>query len=837
MTQRIRKIEIQGFRGFGTSPQSITLPDTVAAIWGGNSQGKTSLAEAIEFLLTGQTARRDLLASAKDEFSQSLRNAHIPPSVPAYVGAEFACADGKIRKLRRTLTSDYDGNAVCTSRLELDGKPCTEADIEDQIGVRLQHPPLRAPVLTQHTLGYVFTASPTDRAAYFRAVLDTQDLEDFRSAVASLSSELGPPDVSLVAELHTFGNIAGLANDVRAMWDAPTQSEFEQALAAAIQTLLISIGVTAASSRVERINQLGDALDSRRKLAFPLDMFTRKPFPAIDRFDGQLAGQIEAFQKERDAIAEETRRLVALFESALAVPAVHDCKAPIECPLCGSAASLTPERVTHIRRQVGANQHYQDAERKLSTELSSVDTKVQALMRGAAQAVPKYMQITGAERRQQGFRVERINALAANPIGTKEWLLATGKLLRQTQTLLRTCEAVRECIKVALADLGGWKSASSLVDGLGRLEQMRTDLDAVHAEYAAAAQPLVQAMKPAVDQSAQTRGWEELLFFATEPAPLFEALQLFRLHEKKVAAIGQAVKEIDAANGKVADEKFGDLSDDVMDWWEKLRPGEPTFFSSVRRRSAKARRTIDLKVALSANDDRSNPKLRDAVAVFSQSQLHCLGLSLFLARAIDGGAGFVLLDDPVLTSDDDFRPNFAASVIEALLDAGIQIIVLTQDYSTWKDIGHRWRHRSAAQFQLVRDNAVAGTEVRSQDDDLATMLAQAKPFILSQDSDQRKEGATRLRRAIERFCKELLVKSRHANGDNTAMISHYDGKNYGDFSAQALALLTQDPAHKGKLTAAYNYVTPGPHDDTPPSNSQLKQALGDLKGLKKDYLG
>ncbi|MGY3695040.1 hypothetical protein ACVIGA_005120 [Bradyrhizobium sp. USDA 3240] len=837
MTQRIRRIEIQGFRGFGTSPQSITLPDTVAAIWGGNSQGKTSLAEAIEFLLTGQIARRDLLASAKDEFSQSLRNAHISPSVPVYVGAELTCADGKIRKLRRTLTSDYDGNAASTSRLELDAKPCPEADIEDQIGIRLQHPPLRAPVLAQHTLGYVFTASPTDRAAYFRAVLDTQDLEDFRSAVASLSSELDPPDISLIAELDTLGNIGGLANDVRAMRGAATQAEFEQALATAVETLLTSIGVTAASSRVERVDQLAQALESRRKLAFPLDLFTRKPFPTIDRLDGQLTEQIETFQKERDAIAEETRRLVALFENALAVPAIHDCKAPIDCPLCGSAASLTPERVTHIRKQVEANQSYQDAERTLSTGLSSVDAKIQALIRGAEQAIPKFRQITSAERRQQGFRVERISALAANPIGTKAWLLASGKLWRDTQKFQRACEVVRECIKAALADLGSWKNAHSLVDGLSRLEQMHTDLDAAHSEYAAAAQPLAQAIKPAVDQSAQTRGWEELLLFATDPAPLFEALQLFRLHAEKVAAIGQAVKEIDVANGKVADEKFGDLSDDVMDWWERLRPGEPTFFSSVRRRSAKARRTIDLKVALSANDDRSNPQFRDAVAVFSQSQLHCLGLSLFLARAIDSGAGFVLLDDPVLTSDDDFRPNFASSVIEALLDAGIQVIVLTQDYSTWKDIGHRWHHRGAAQFQLVRDNAVAGTEVRSQDDDLATMLVQAQPFILSQDANQRQEGAARLRRAIERFCKELLVKSRHVNGDNTAMISEYDGKNYGDFSAQALALLTQDPAHKGKLTAAYNYVTPGPHDDTPPSSTQLKVAAGDLKRLKKDYLG
>jgi hypothetical protein len=343
-------------------------------------------------------------------------------------------------------------------------------------------------------------------------------------------------------------------------------------------------------------------------------------------------------------------------------------------------------------------------------------------------------------------------------------------------------------------------------------------------------------LKSAVDRSAQTRSWEELGRLATDPAGLFKALRLGRAHEAKVKALEQALRQIDAGNGKVADEKFADLSDQVSTWWERLRPGEPAFFSSVRRRSAKARRTIDVKVSLSAKEDRSDAKLRDAVAVFSQSQLHCLGLSLFLARAIDGGAGFVLLDDPVLTSDDDFRPNFASTVIEALLAAGLQVIVVTQDHSSWKDIGHRHTHVGAVQFQMVRDNPVVGTEIQSQSDALATLLSQAQPFINSQDGEQRKNGATKLRQAVERFSKELLVRARQVQGDQLAMITDYDGQNFGNFSAQVQALLTKDPSHRGKLVAAYNHVTPGPHDDTPPSTGELKVAAGDLRYLKKEYL-
>ena len=77
-TPRINKIEIQGFRAFGKNAQALAFSSPIAAIWAPNSQGKTSLAEAFEFLLTGQIVRRQLMASTQDEFADALRNAHMP---------------------------------------------------------------------------------------------------------------------------------------------------------------------------------------------------------------------------------------------------------------------------------------------------------------------------------------------------------------------------------------------------------------------------------------------------------------------------------------------------------------------------------------------------------------------------------------------------------------------------------------------------------------------------------------------------------------------------------------------------------------------------------------
>jgi len=82
----------------------------------------------------------------------------------------------------------------------------------------------------------------------------------------------------------------------------------------------------------------------------------------------------------------------------------------------------------------------------------------------------------------------------------------------------------------------------------------------------------------------------------------------------------------------------------------------------------------------------------------------------------------------------------------------------------------------------------------------------------------------------------MLVKDRQAKGDPMASITDYDGQNFGNCGQEVMNMLRKDPADPGKLKSAHKYVTPGPHDDTPPSKGELSSAFGDLKKLKKDYL-
>jgi hypothetical protein len=470
------------------------------------------------------------------------------------------------------------------------------------------------------------------------------------------------------------------------------------------------------------------------------------------------------------------------------------------------------------------------------TALRALDGQLDALKLSAGQALPRFMRETAVARRTVGFSLQRIRELVSEEAMVTEWVNTVRSLWRAGYILKRVIRRVSAELQAALADAEQWNAIQALEDGFAGISDTQKQFELSVLAYAAAGQAIGQALKAAVDESASTKGWEGLLRLCRNPSGLCRALAAAEVHAAKVKGLETALSEIDTGNGRVLDEKFEELSKAVLMWWDRLRPDEPAFFDAVQRRSGQARRTIDLKVGLSAKEDRSDAKFRNAVAVFSQSQLHCLGLSLFLARAVQERTGFIILDDPVLSSDDDYRPNFVSSVIEGLLDEGMQVIVCTQDHKSWKDIGDRWSHRGAMQFQRVLHDAVHGTEIRSQNDDLATMIAKAQPFVKSRDPLLRKEGAARLREAPERFGKIMLVKDRHGKGEGLASITDYDGKNFSSYSHQVMNLLTEDPSHPGKFKAAHDYVTPGPHDDKPPSAGELSVAFGDLKKLKRDYL-
>jgi hypothetical protein len=835
---RIRTLDIQGFRSFGRKPQTLEFPSLLAAVWGPNSQGKTSLAEAFEFLLTGGIVRRELVASSQDEFADALRNAHMPAGVPVFVQADIVDPAGVTYTVRRRLVSDYGKKQDCTTALEIDGTQANEQALVN-LGVMLSQPPLRAPVLAQHSLGYLFSARPQDRTDYFRALLEVSDLEAFRTAVAGLDAELNGSSDPILKKLDAAVSVQAAASALGPFRTAvPALPTIAEGFSAATGALIADTGEAPPSSAEARLARVEQILADKRAKTFALAGFDKQPIgpwiPAEDKcFDA-----LTAYFTERGKLDDETRGLGKLFTEALALPGVASSTVALDCPLCTMEDSFTPSRIAYIRERLKDTEAFRDAEKGAREALGKIRRAADSATRLVNDALPRLMVVPSKKRRERGFRVDRIRTLLG-PQGTAPvavWLRKARHLWRTSSVVARLCNAI-------VTEIDGYARSLESLSDITVLRDRHTEIGgAVQKvsgqlrDYLAAELAVIEPLKAVVDTASRTTGWQDLIELAKGQAALRGALIENAARKQARKELEQALKEIDRGNEAVLDAKFQELSGSVGDWWNLLRPAEMSFFEAVRPRPG-TRRTIDFKAGLASKPDRTDAKVRDVIAVFSQSQLHCLGLALFIARAVQEGGGFIVLDDPILSSDEDYRAFFTTGVVQKLLDLGVQIVLLTQDQKSWKDLGELYAYRNIQMFQLSLPAPDEGTIVWNTANDIRGMLARIETLIRNGHPLVRKQTGQDLRDAGERFCKEMLVKDRRMKGDQAAVISEYDGKDLGWLVPKVQPLLIKDPSHAGKLNAFRAAVNPAKHDDDIPSQGALVVAFGNLKEFGKEYLG
>jgi hypothetical protein len=645
------------------------------------------------------------------------------------------------------------------------------------------------------------------------------------------SASAGP----LVTKLEFASEIAGVGKHLKPLLaKVRSAAEIDAAFAACCKALIEAHGETAAADHRAIFAQLESVLTEKQSKTFALKGFDRKPLPTWAEPPDH--GKLDRYVAERSKVDEETRRLTGLFREALALPEIA-ARDDLDCPLCGSEATLTPARIAYIRARVADTEAFQAALKDARDTLARMLAHVRSGEESIRQALPAFITNPSRSRRTRGFRLERIRGLLGPgaQAGIESWLSSLRQLVRARTRAL----ASASCLSALIA---GYADRPEFLADVASIKTEFSALAKAYETFAAALaiydpveKSVSGALKAVVDAESETNGWRELINLAGDQENLRTALVDRAAQEQAAKELAQALRQIDKSNELVLDEKFGDLSDGIQKWWDLLRPEEHSFFSGVKPRPG-ARRTIDFKAGLSTKSDRSEPKLRDVVAVFSQSQLHCLGLALFLARSIKEKVGFIVLDDPIISSDEDYRAFFNAMVVEELLKVGMQVIVLTQDQRTWKDLGERYLHQNITLFQIVLQTPADGSSVTNSADDLETKFTKAETLIRGGHPSLHKQGGEVIRDAAERFCKEMLVKDQRAKGNAAASLNDFDKKNLGHLSPQVEALMTQDASHPGKLRTLGAALNPAKHDDAVPAAGILKVALGDLRYLKKTYL-
>jgi hypothetical protein len=825
----IRWLEICGFRAFAT-PQRLEFSGKIALISGPNSQGKTSIAEAVEFLLCGETLRRALLGGAKAEFEASLRNAHLEPTAPVWVKGGILGDDGVVHEVIRTLTLDYGADGECASELSIDGRPA--ADLSD-LGVVLADPPLRTPILFQHTVRFALSSRPQDRADYFRAVLEVADLELIRDQLIALRPRVQSPLDAFLERLDRCAALPALASVCQTIRSAASADAVKTALAEGLRIGAQELGAESHDPQqplAVQAEALATATRAHGERAFPAAQFeaARVPLNAPGA-DLTAAG---AYSEGAAGVGLELQRLQRLFEATLELPHVAAAHEPIDCPVCESAATLTPARIERMRAELtGATGLRQDQTRALA-ELDQALVTLDHLASVIPGALPTAGRLDAEAYREREAQASELIADGLTRLGAMKVPLAelSGHCDSATALLSQARQAI-DSLREAVARGESTDPAPARAALAGLADQIG-ELTGAQATYRTLAAPILAQIRGAAAERQQVGGWADLAELARDPSLLVAAARSRRAQAFVSAQLEIAIADVEKATMAVYDTKFEGMSTEIAVWWQLLRPDEPVQFDRVARRGS-GRRFVSFKALLRPAVGAAGVE-RDALGVFSDSQLNALGLAAFLARCSLQGSPVLLLDDPVQAGDDEHRATFVASVIQSLLDRDIQVIVVSHDDMLSKLMHHRYDYLPLSGFAITLPTPGEGARVVATSDTAQALLERTGAYLGHANPEFRKIGAGKLRDAAERVAKEILVRERAEAGES-ASVADYEGQTLGPLIA-ALEPYLDDPSHRGKWRNINDLLSPGSHDGDPPAASALAVARGDLKQFHSHYL-
>ncbi len=361
----LTSLTVEGFRGIGPK-QTVTLTPGpgLTIVVGRNGSGKSSFAEALEVLLTGDSGRWLKRPKIWKEGWRNLHQAH-----PAVIEAEMILEGGGHLKVG---CSWDDGAALDAQKVvvQLKGKTKTTLQALGWTDALVSY----RPFLSYNELGSMLDEGPSKLYDALSLVLG---LEDLVTALSALSD-------SRLDRQKSFD----LADQIR-------EEHVEQ-----LKTLIAEETDDRASGCLEALTSKNWGLDlvlatvgAAAVPAATQDVSVLTRAVALDAGDPRtiadtVAALRSADQKVRAVAgsdADEARQIASLLDAALTVHAAHGDR---DCPVCGSKPGLTSKWAASSRKEIdrlrrtaaGSDAAHKEAEvaRRKAIELLAAPPKLLA---------------------------------------------------------------------------------------------------------------------------------------------------------------------------------------------------------------------------------------------------------------------------------------------------------------------------------------------------------------------------------------------------------------------------------------------------------------------------
>lgn len=128
---------------------------------------------------------------------------------------------------------------------------------------------------------------------------------------------------------------------------------------------------------------------------------------------------------------------------------------------------------------------------------------------------------------------------------------------------------------------------------------------------------------------------------------------------------------------KILSARLDPIRQDIIDWWNLLRPVETDFDLSIEFSAETKTPKVRFQCTpVGLRTKKAKPK--NAIAVMSDSQLDVLSLAVTMAsHCADHPGGLIWLDDPTDMFDETTQTNFCKEVLPRLVETGNKVVLAT----------------------------------------------------------------------------------------------------------------------------------------------------------------
>lgn len=816
---RLISIEPRYFRGYRRIDNAVALHEMLVVIEGRNSSGKTSLAEAIEWVLTGVLSRR---ASGQyghpRELANCIANEFTPEGEQTWVEIVLLI-DGVETRLRRTLTVDYmtQQGSEPESVLTVDGVKLGNSE-ESRLLADLfagLHP-----ILMQHTLRQFVHDQPSERRRYFERLLQIDELTELISRAvvgdATLDSyrlATGSPALEAIETLLMSVDDPQARESLEKLHSAEPESvqeQFREALIFAACRIFADLAQPDCT-----LNQCQDIVEEAqaraREVELPILGPLRKPLDQpipdtsrLDRLQKEASIASAALKQAETATAslDEARQAIAKALDVLVAAGLIEISGAEaqECPVCVAPdGTLGADRIAEVRSWSPLASALENARKASAASCVSLQAEVQTLQ-----------ELFGR------FVVE---------LPTESELKSMLDGLPPTlQSAIRT-----SCTDAAtLAD-----AAKNLDHSLEQVDETRPLVPGPGKELAVALEAFRDQMSRLEDLvGASAR--EETTYLARErwlsaahSVASVSREVAWRAARRKAQARLKSIREaLIALREEIIEDARETFSSQITEVWNLLRRDTGARFSQLRIPRARGRGyklELEVKAAISDADETREV---DALRVFSESQINVIGIAAYVTRSRLLGHRVLVFDDPVQSMDEEHFRSFADTLLGQLLDEGFQVVVLTHSDQFARGISQYHYHRADYMTLRARFSKRTGCQVDEGSRRVSERLKMAERLG---EEGKLEEAWLRVRLGIERLY--LLVKKRAEPTFDPDSWRDATAEHMWDNGGVGTAIEREVPNAGTHLKAILDQSVVGAHDKKATSQTDLNDAIAYLRSL------